>query len=235
MAPLVVDLLRPRSVVDVGCGTGLWLAEFKRLGVGDVQGVDLGGQADSDLILSPDEFVRHDLSQPLALGRRFDLAVCLEVAEHLPASAADRIISEVTALAPAVLFSAAIPHQGGVGHVNEQWPEYWAEKFGQHGYRAVDAIRPLIWSDRRVDFWYAQNVLLFVTLDVLESNERLRAAAERTTPLALSRVHPRLYLAKADRRDPLRIPLERGIAAARRRAGGMRKSLRHQGPRPHRS
>src|SRR3981081_11169 len=124
IVPVVIDLVRPRSVVDIGCGTGTWLAAFRRDGVPDVFGID-GDWAPRDrLQLTGGQVAHHDPSQPLDLGRRFDLAICLEVAEHLPAASADALVALLTRHAPVVLFSAAIPGQGGTGHVNEQRPVY---------------------------------------------------------------------------------------------------------------
>lgn len=199
IVPLVVQKLRPLSVVDVGCGTGSWLKEFKRHGAREVLGID-GSRRAVALKVEEREFVEKDLTQPLALGRRFDLAVCLEVAEHLPEEYGPGFIAQLTRLAPAVLFSAAVPYQGGTGHVNEQWPEYWAEHFSRQGFVAVDTIRPDVWTNPEVEFWYAQNTLLFVHPDILETNEKLARAASSTRADALARVHPALYVAKV--KDP---------------------------------
>src|SRR4029079_13889229 len=109
VAPLVVGWVRPKSVVDVGGGVGPGAAAFLRRGVEDVVGVD-GSPVPKDLLQIPaDRFLVRDLSKPLDLGRTFDLALALEVAEHLPASAAGTLVTSLTALAPVVLFSAAIP------------------------------------------------------------------------------------------------------------------------------
>jgi hypothetical protein len=95
------------------------------------------------------------------IGRRFDLACSLEVAEHLSPSVADQLVLALVKAAPVVLFSAAIPRQGGTSHVNEQWASYWAEKFKRHGYVAIDCLRPALHGDRRVDWWYRQNALIY--------------------------------------------------------------------------
>ncbi len=197
IVPLVVQQLRPLSVVDVGCGSGSWLKEFKRHGAREVLGIDGSRQA-VELRLEEHEFVEKDLAQPLTLGRMFDLAVCLEVVEHLPKEYGPAFIAQLTRLAPAVLFSAAVPYQGGTGHVNEQWPEYWAEHFSREGFVAIDTIRPDVWTNPEVEFWYAQNTLLFVHPDILRTNEKLARAASSTRANALARVHPALYVAKVE-------------------------------------
>jgi hypothetical protein len=108
-----------------------------------------------------------DLSRPFQLAEFFDLAVCLEVAEHLPKQSARGLISSLVRLAPVVLFSAAVPLQGGTHHVNEQWPAYWQDLFEQHGYRMLDLIRKEIWSKPEVQFWYRQNIFLFMREDLV--------------------------------------------------------------------
>lgn len=155
------ELVECTSVVDVGCGVGPWLRAVGECGVDDFLGID-GQWVPADRLAIPaDRFLAHDLRQPLELGRRFDLAICVEVAEHLPADAAATLVRTLTSLAPAILFSAAVPDQGGDGHINEQWPDYWARLFRAHGFGAHDCIRLPLWNDPRVDWWYRQNVLLY--------------------------------------------------------------------------
>ncbi|MGH9740598.1 MAG: class I SAM-dependent methyltransferase [Candidatus Acidiferrales bacterium] len=194
IVPLVLQLIPARSVVDIGCGEGAWLATFQGMGVDDILGVD-GDYVDRTALKIPQRCFRAaDLSIPLALDRTFDLALSLEVAEHLPAASASVFVESLTRLAPAILFSAAIPFQGGTNHVNEQWPEAWAELFDARGYAVVDAIRKRVWQDQRVEWWYAQNTLLFVRRDLLEQNSRLHAEFQRSNSTQLSLVHPRKYL-----------------------------------------
>src|SRR6266511_1612991 len=140
-ARAMVALVRPRSVVDVGCGLGPWLAVFREHGVSDVQGIDGAWVDRSKLIIPEDRFLAVDVRRPIQLERRFDLAVSMEVAEHLPGECAPVFVDSLARLAPVVLFSAAIPFQGGVGPINEQWPEYWAEHFARNGYAVIDCIR----------------------------------------------------------------------------------------------
>jgi SAM-dependent methyltransferase len=175
IVPLVRELAPVGSVVDFGCGRGAWLLAFKEDGVDDVLGLD-GPYVDrSQLLIGADEFRGADLGRPVDLGRGFDLAVCLEVAEHLPARSSRALVRSLTAAAPLVLFSAAIPGQGGTCHVNEQWPEYWDRRFGPEGYRRIDVIRPQVCQDRRVDWWYRQNAFLYAREPVFGA---VRARAE---------------------------------------------------------
>jgi SAM-dependent methyltransferase len=192
--PLVLEYVVAQSVVDVGCGLGTWLAEFEAAGVTDYLGVD-GEYVDRTRLAIPAErFLARDLAQPLNVGRRFDLAVCLEVAEHLAAESADTLISSLTGLAPVVLFSAAIPMQSGIGHVNEQWPEYWRDRFARHDYVVVDVLRDGLWQNDDVEGWYRQNLLFFVRRDRLADYPLLSAQFERAGDRPyLSRVHPVHY------------------------------------------
>lgn len=187
--PLVFEVIRPMSIADVGCGTGSWLHVARELGVLEVVGID-AAHVDVDLLeIHREEFVTRDLKQPVDLGRTFDLALCLEVGEHIPDTSAGTLIKTVTGLAPAVLFSAAIPGQGGTAHVNEQWPEYWARRFLEYGYCGYDFVRPLIWCDPRVRYFYAQNSVLYIH-EADASRYPALPGGTRGAPLPL--VHPRL-------------------------------------------
>jgi hypothetical protein len=135
-----------------------------------------------------------DLTQPLALNRRFDLVVSLEVAEHLPPEAAEVFVQSLTGLGSVILFSAAIPFQGGTHHVNERWPRYWTELFAKRGFRAIDCVRPRLWNNPRVDLCYAQNTYFVVDQSGLERWPQLAAAAKVLPDPPLDLVHPRLFL-----------------------------------------
>lgn len=160
------NVLQPKSVLDVGCARGTWLDEWRLADVAQIFGVDGDYVQPKQLLMPADCFLAADLSQPIALNRRFDLVQSLEVAEHIPASAADTFVNNlVTHASGAILFSAAPPGQGGEFHVNEQPYEYWRNKFRAHNFEAYDFVRPLIANDKSVSFWYRFNTLLYVHAD----------------------------------------------------------------------
>ena len=199
IVPLLMSLLEPRSVCDIGCSQGIWLAVFKEHGVERVVGIDGDYVERDELQIDAREFVAADLQRGVPEVGRFDLAISLEVAEHLLPEAATPLVDGLVALAPAVLFSAAIPGQGGRGHVNEQWPDYWSELFARHGYVPIDCIRDRVWLERSVNVWYRQNTLLFADRSLVESREGLREAHARSGERPLAVVHPLILQAALER------------------------------------
>jgi SAM-dependent methyltransferase len=224
--PSVLAMTRAASLLDVGCGSGTWASTALRLGAADVIGVDGDWIAEEDLQLEPERFVRHDLTRPLDLGRTFDLVVCLEVAEHLPADAADELLASLVRHAPAVLFSAAIPYQGGRNHVNEQWQSHWIARFDALGLGVHDVVRPAVWSDPAVEPWYAQNAFLFVERSHAEHLEIPPGVA-----LPPDLVHPAMHTlrnAQPALRPALRL-LPRAIRSDSRRLRGAARELVRRG------
>jgi SAM-dependent methyltransferase len=191
IVPLVLNLLPCKSVVDVGCGVATWLRVFRDLGVPNVTGFDGDYVERVSLEIDAQDFHAIDLSAPPTWPQTYDLAVSLEVAEHLPAASADHFVSFLCSLAPVVLFSAAIPGQGGTEHLNEQWPEYWMARFQSQGYTTIDFLRSAVWNNENVERWYAQNLLLFVRKDFLATRPMLEQLAARTNINQLSIIHPR--------------------------------------------
>lgn len=159
IVPLVVDIFRPKSVIDFGCGTGAWLSEFVMWGVDEIYGLD--GSDEGHGLIGDEEFELVDLAQPYEFDRKFDLAMSLEVAEHLPYESADTFVDNVCNSSDNILWSAAVPGQRGVNHVNEQWPSFWAPKFLERGFYCNGSFRYRFWDNRQVETWYKQNILLF--------------------------------------------------------------------------
>ncbi|MBX7481748.1 class I SAM-dependent methyltransferase [Qipengyuania sp. 6D47A] len=161
IAPLMRSVTPIDSVLDVGAGVGAWAAEWMRAGASDVVAVD-GPYTDNTSFLVPDEqFVKHDLQTPLDLGRKFALVQSLEVAEHIPHKSADTFIDTLVRHGDIVLFSAAVPGQGGEHHVNERPLEFWRKKFQTRGYAAFDWLRPLIRDEKLVQPWYRYNTIIY--------------------------------------------------------------------------
>jgi hypothetical protein len=176
VVPSLMDLFRPQSVVDVGCGTGAWLLAFAEAGVSDFLGIDGDYVKREDLLIPPDRFMAADISQPLHVPRHFDLVVSL------------------VQLGEVIVFSAAIPLQGGTHHVNEQWPHYWKKLFADRDFEVVDCLRGRFWNDPDVERWYRQNLLLYVKKSRLESDATLKALSHDTPPHGLDIVHPAVFL-----------------------------------------
>lgn len=151
---------RPQSLVDVGCGTGVWLKAAIDNGVKDVLGVDAIALNQTELVVPCSLVITHDLTQPLTISRRFDMALCLEVAEHLDADHAHTLVDSLVELADTVVFSAACPGQPGQHHVNCQWPAYWQAIFNSRGYRCDDAVRWTNWEVSTIEPWYRQNMFI---------------------------------------------------------------------------
>lgn len=204
VVPLLIELLNPSSVLDLGCGPGTWLEEFIRQGIDDVFGVEAAWLHPSVLRIPREKVQIHDLTTPLSLGREFDLAISLEVGEHLPDTAASGLVGMLTESASTVAFSAAAPLQGGTHHVNERWPGYWAELFAARGFVSVDALRPRIWLDEQIAWYYRQNMFLAVREDALDRYPALRAEYERAGGSVLPLVHPDRYVRVA-RSSPVRL------------------------------
>jgi SAM-dependent methyltransferase len=185
VVPAAMDLIRPRTVIDVGCGEGWFARKFAEFGC-SVDAVDAFVAEGHREGVS---WRRVDLSGPgLDLGHeRYDLAVCLEVAEHLPLDCADTLVHLLGTLAPVILFSAAIPGQHGHGHVNEQWPEFWAERFGAHDLVASEHLRWELWDEEAVEPWYRQNLLVFA------GREWFAAKDIEATDRPRHVVHPTLF------------------------------------------
>lgn len=177
VARLLLPEIKIKSLLDVGAGHGAWAAEWLAAGVKDVLAVD-GDYVDrAQLAVPVKDFLAHDLATALDLKRRFDLVQTLEVAEHLPAAKADLFVDNLVAHGDVILFSAAVPHQGGEHHVNEQPPEYWRIRFAMRGYAVFDFVRPGLADAGGVMPWYRFNTYLYANE---AGTERLSKAIRAT-------------------------------------------------------
>jgi SAM-dependent methyltransferase len=190
IAPRVHKLLKPTTVLDVGCGEGWWAKAFEELGA-TVHGID-GDWPGAGATLQR-AFSSVDLGEPLKSYGAFDLVTCLEVAEHLSAERAVSFVDDLLQFdSKAVLFSAAVPGQPGAGHVNCQWQSYWAALFEAHGYQVTGNLRSFIWEDDQVEPWYRQNLLLAVSPKEFEANAAVRKVFKEFA-MPLDVVHPVIW------------------------------------------
>jgi SAM-dependent methyltransferase len=186
VAPLVLQHYAAKSLADIGCGRGAWLPEWQRAGVVDYLGID-GDYVDRERLLIPrDRFTTQDLTKRFDIGRRFDLVVSLEVGEHIRPDDTETFVDNLCTHSDAILFSAAVPGQGGLAHVNEQDYAFWRQRFSARGYRLFDFIRPKLASRHEVEPWYRYNSLFFARAAALErlSEEARSAEIKLDQPVA---------------------------------------------------
>jgi SAM-dependent methyltransferase len=190
VVPIVTDCVQPKSVVDIGCGVGTWLSCFDKLNL-DILGLD-GEYVDKKMLkIDSSKFLPANLENRIQIDRKFDLAVCLEVLEHLPPHRTETFIEDLTKLSDVILFSCAIPGQGGTNHINELWQSECVEIFQKYKYVGVDYIRPLIWVNNDVEFWYKQNIILFCKANSIEEYSKLRDESGKRAIWDI--VHPEIY------------------------------------------
>lgn len=169
VVPKVLSLLGPESILDIGCGAGAWCRVWKDHGIQNILGMD-GDYVDNDSLLIPNDcFIRANLSTPININQKFDLVTSLEVAEHIDEKYADIFINNLITHGDVILFSAAVPGQGGEFHINEQPLEYWRKKFYDNDYECFDPIRKQILNLKQVEPWYRYNVLLYVKRNIVPS------------------------------------------------------------------
>lgn len=190
--PLVVEILKPKNVVDIGCGIGTFLKVFKELGVEEVLGLD-GPWVNKNLLrkyIADNEFQQVNLEQGFTLGKKYDLLVCLEVLEHLDEKYADTVVESLTKAGKYILFSAAVPGQMGQNHLNEQWIEYWSDKFEAKGYKTYDVLRPIFWNNKELARWYKQNMFLLTEEKNATAVEQFKKLSDNSLK---NLIHPEYY------------------------------------------
>jgi cyclopropane fatty-acyl-phospholipid synthase-like methyltransferase len=188
---ILSNLVKFESMIDIGAGLGPWTKAFIELkNKHNCIAID-GDYVQKNKLLIPEEnFISIDVSKPFDLKKKFDLAISMEVGEHLPHASSKDFIESITKHADVVLFSAAIPGQQGTYHINEQYPEYWAAIFNSLGYTTVDLIRDIIWDDTTIDRWYRQNTLLFIKDTELYKYPTLALKKEKEK---LTKIHPEAF------------------------------------------
>jgi len=191
---LLFKLYKPNSILDVGCGLGTWLSVARELGVENIHGIEGPWLNPEQLCIEPEYVTIKDLEHPFNLRRSFDLVISLEVAEHLSANIASTFIASLVSHGDIVLFSAAIPYQGGHHHINEQFPSYWANLFAKFDFIPLDFIRKNIWDDKNVLWWLRQNILLFIRREIANKNLVLSKYIDSFKPLSI--VHPDVYMSR---------------------------------------
>lgn len=163
LAAAVVRRYHPKTVVDIGCGCGIYLREFECFGI-DVLGIDGSPAAERNLAIGRGKFLLADLTNPLRLPRRFDAAICFEVAEHIPTETSAVLVDNITRASDRVIFTAAHKGQGGHDHINEQDPIFWITLFGEREYslqeRDTRELRQEL-SAAGAIFWLVDNLLIF--------------------------------------------------------------------------
>jgi hypothetical protein len=187
-------LLKPSSVIDVGCGRGAWLLAAKNKGSNRLLGLDGHWNSQDKMMDTAIPFQAHDLELNFLPPERFDLAISTEVAEHLCPERAKDFVKNLVQCSDVVLFSAAIPGQGGDNHINEQFQSYWAKLFGEHNYIAFDFIRPHIWNREDLFFTYRQNCILYVNKNSPTAEALIKYGYKPVENNAvMDLIHPVLY------------------------------------------
>ena len=188
------DKLKFNTIADLGCGVGCWAMVAKKQFNANILGIDFHDH--TYLLLDENEYICADLTKPISLGRTFDLVISLEVAEHIEGSNSNTFLDNLCSAGRRILFSAALPGQGGIGHVNEKPLSYWTEQFVHRGYLALDVIRPHFWNCDDVEIWYRNNSILFADKGIfLETINKF----ESYLPM-IDIIHPKMLQRIIDRR-----------------------------------
>lgn len=192
---LLYEIYKPNSVLDIGCGTGSWLAVAESLGSNILKGLD-GEWVTKDKLLSQNiDFTAINIEDEIEINEKYDLCISLEVAEHLSHDRAGTFINTLCEASNVVLFSSAVKYQGGTNHINEQWQSYWIEIFKANGFECYDIFRNIIWENDEVEWWYRQNIFLFINEDGLQNaiDLKMLKSMEKSIP---NIIHPKYYEAK---------------------------------------
>lgn len=169
---IVLEHYSPKSVVDIGCGAGIYLKELERRGINDLLGLDGSPSAAEEFVSNKEQLVIFDLSKPYKFSKKYDLCFCLEVAEHLPKEDADILVETIVNSSDNIIFTAAVPGQGprSIGHINEQPHEYWIEKFKTRGFVYLEELSLKMrqeMEEKKVVWWIVNNLMVFKNIQIL--------------------------------------------------------------------
>jgi SAM-dependent methyltransferase len=191
------EFVQPSSVIDLGCGRGAWLKAFKDCGSSKLKGIDGDWIDREDLMDEAIIFEPLDLNKLDLPKEKYDLAMSLEVAEHLEVDAGENFVKFLTNSSDLILFGSAYKNQGGTNHINEQKHSYWANKFVSNGFLPFDFFREEFWNNDHVGFWYRQNIFLYIKKESTAFNEFVEKGFSPLTNLYfMDCVHPDLYDSK---------------------------------------
>jgi len=157
----LTKLIDIKSMFDFGCGIGTWCLAAQELGISDVKGIDQSPYDGDHMLIPHKDYMQINLQNSVSLYSKADLVISVEVGEHIEDRYSHILVDTLCRHGDLVLFSAALPYQGGTGHVNEQPCSYWRNIFEKSGYCAFDCIRALCWEDDEVEIWYKNNCILY--------------------------------------------------------------------------
>lgn len=164
MADSIVRDLAPSSVIDVGCGGGNLLEALRQRGC-EVFGLEYAAVGVAACKRRKIPVRRFNLERDsFTPPKRYDVVCSIEVAEHLPAAAAERYVALLASVGETLVFTAAPPGQGGTDHVNEQPPSYWIAKLAAHGLfhdQTLSRTWREEWERNGVQWWFWQNIMVF--------------------------------------------------------------------------
>jgi cyclopropane fatty-acyl-phospholipid synthase-like methyltransferase len=204
---IILPIYKPYSILDLGCGSGSWLHTIsKEYKISDFLGVDGHWIEENELLIPQTNFKAHNLQDVYTPDRKYDMAISMEVAEHLDEEFAENFVTSLTNSSDFILFSAAIPYQGGTNHVNEKKQSYWKYIFSKQGYVCLDVIRPRIWDLEGVRTDYKQNTLLYIKKTLLEDpNSPLCKFIDLKNIKNIDIVHPELFERRLNVESDLRV------------------------------
>lgn len=190
IVPFLISNFPIKNVIDFGCGNGAWLKAFDELTV-EIVGIEGNWIRDKKTLIPKDKYQFTNFEDKnLNITEKYDIALCMEVAEHLSEPSAEYLIEQITSVTNKILFSAAIPLQGGTGHINEQWQSYWAEKFIKHSFYPNLDIRNAYWNNKQIAPYFRQNMLIYERINNVNESYKTNDELENL----LNIVHPQMYL-----------------------------------------